>query len=48
MFSPADGTIVFATNNTERIRIMNNGNLGIGTSTPTARLEVTGGDAIIN
>ena len=41
MFSPADGTVVFATNNTERMRIDASGNVGIGTS-PTSKLDVAG------
>ncbi len=41
---------VNATTSVELMRIQGNGNVGIGTSTPTAgyRLDVTGGDAIIN
>jgi hypothetical protein len=41
MFSPADGTVVFATNNTERMRIDASGNVGIGVS-PGSRLDVAG------
>tara|TARA_R110002096_G_scaffold386435_1_gene580556 strand:- start:14639 stop:19189 length:4551 start_codon:yes stop_codon:yes gene_type:complete len=37
--------IIFRTNLTERLRILNNGNVGIGTSTPANRLEVIG-DAV--
>lgn len=36
--------LVFRTNNTERARITNTGNVGIGTTTPTARLNVNGGN----
>lgn len=35
--------VVFRTNNTERMRILANGNVGIGTSTPTMKLHVNGG-----
>ena len=31
-------------NNTEQLRIESNGNVGIGTTNPTAKLEVNGGD----
>jgi hypothetical protein len=34
--------LIFATNSSERIRITANGNVGIGNSTPDARLTVTG------
>ncbi len=35
--------LVFRTNNTERMRITNTGNVGIGTLTPAAKLHVSGG-----
>ncbi len=38
--------MLFSTNNTERARITNTGNVGIGTSSPNARLHVVG-NAII-
>ena len=34
MFSPADGTVVFATNNVERLRINSSGAVSIGTTNP--------------
>ena len=35
--------LIFATNASERMRIDSSGNVGIGTTTPTAKLEVQGG-----
>jgi len=37
-----------STTSVELMRIKGNGNVGIGTSTPSAKLEVAGGDAVIN
>jgi len=42
MFSPADGTLVFATNNAERVRIDSVGSVGIGVTSPTYKLHVAG------
>jgi hypothetical protein len=42
IFFPAADTIAFAEGGVERIRIDANGNLGIGTSSPAAKLDVTG------
>lgn len=41
MFSPADGTLVFATDNSEKVRITPAGNFGIG-KTPGYKLDVNG------
>jgi hypothetical protein len=39
--------LYFGTNNTARITITSGGNVGIGTTTPSQKLEVSGGDALI-
>jgi hypothetical protein len=38
-----DNALRFGTNNTERVSILNNGNVGIGTTSPGAKLKVEGG-----
>src|SRR5262249_5028944 len=40
-----DQALVFRTKNLERMRLDALGNLGLGTSTPAARLDIRGGDA---
>lgn len=36
-------SLVFRTNNAERLRLLNTGNLGIGTATPNGRTHIAGG-----
>jgi len=40
--SLTNSPVAFVTNNTERVRIDTSGNLGIGTSSPVAKLEING------
>ena len=48
MNSTTSTAIRFGTNSIERLRINNAGNIGIGTTTPTAKLEVAGQAKINN
>ena len=45
IFFPAADTIAFAEGATERMRIVSGGNIGIGTTTPQAKLSVSNGGA---
>jgi hypothetical protein len=40
--------LIFKTNESERIRILSNGNIGIGISNPTSTLEVVGSFKLVN
>ena len=44
----ASGFLAFATINTERMRIDASGNVGIGTSSPSTKLEVVGNSAVLS
>ncbi|WP_409478176.1 tail fiber domain-containing protein [Pseudobdellovibrio sp. HCB154] len=43
MFNPSAGTLSFSASGTERVRITSAGDIGIGTTTPTARLHLAAG-----
>lgn len=43
IFSPASNVLSFSTNSSERIRITSAGDVGIGTTSPDAKLDVNGG-----
>lgn len=47
LYNVANASFLLGTNNTERVRISAAGNVGIGTNTPTAKLDVSG-DASLN
>lgn len=43
VFFPAADTVAVATGGSERVRVDSSGNVGIGTSSPSVKLQVTGG-----
>lgn len=40
LFSPGDGLVTIKTNGSEKLRVDQNGNVGIGTTNPTAKMHV--------
>ncbi|HPK05262.1 MAG TPA: hypothetical protein PK908_05150 [Bacteroidales bacterium] len=44
MFLPTTNVLAFSTNGTEKVRILNNGNVGIGTNDPKEKLSIFSGE----
>jgi len=47
LFNKVNNDLVFGTNSTERARILNNGNFGLGTDSPDTIMEIVGADPIL-
>jgi hypothetical protein len=48
VYNRSNANLISATNNTERMRITSAGNIGIGTTSPAGRLDVTGSPVVNN
>jgi hypothetical protein len=48
IFVAENKPLLIGTNNAERMRITSDGNVGIGTTSPTTMLHVSGGDALLD
>jgi len=47
-YSPSTNNVAFTTASTERMRITSAGNVGVGTSSPTSKLDLAGGNLTIS